>query len=146
MNIPGMREYNPCMPWGYKWDDICNSIATDALTFVDDALLTVKSKLHVAKATRRFASRVNYFGSQDAPRKRRKASQDDNGPWTGSIIVTHNENVYAKAPQVKWDKVKVIVLKWLAKLENENKESIRLDHNLLEQDRGFLVHLSMTYD
>ena len=34
LNLPGDDEYNPGMPWVYKWDNISKSIAGDATIFL----------------------------------------------------------------------------------------------------------------
>ena len=51
------------------------SIAGDAITFVDDGQLTGRAEFYCHDVTRRFASGINYLGSQDASRKRRPPSQ-----------------------------------------------------------------------
>ena len=35
-NLPGMKNFDPHMPWVYLWDDIDQCIASIVITFVDD--------------------------------------------------------------------------------------------------------------
>ena len=66
LNITGSESYNTCIPWRYKWDDGSWCIVADANIFVDDGRATESSEAQNIRATRRFASFVNYIGSQDA--------------------------------------------------------------------------------
>jgi hypothetical protein len=80
------------------------------------------------------------LGIQDATRKRRPPSLNA-GPWKGSVVNTSNNKVTVLATREKWVKLKAILI-WLEE-ELENPQGI--DHKLLEQKRGFLVHMVQTY-
>ena len=101
LNLPGSKDYDPKNPWVYKWNTKSGAIAGDATPFVDNGRLTGRSKEHYFIVTRSFSYRVNYYGSQDACRKRRPPSQSDNGPWNGSITITDNKNIYVMTIQAK---------------------------------------------
>ena len=73
-------------------------------------------------------------------------SQSDNGPWTGSIIITDNKNIFVTTPQVKWDKGKEIIKSMLEVFERSNGDVVTFDHKTMEEERGFLVHLAMIFD
>ena len=81
---------------------------------------------------------MNYYGSQDACCKRRHASQSDNGPLTGSIIITDNKNICVTTPQVKWDKGKKIIKSMLEVFETRNGDVVTFDHKTMEKDHVFL--------
>jgi hypothetical protein len=74
-------------------------IASDVITYVDDLRTIGASEELCQEVTHRVASVVNYLGMQDAPRKRRPASQTP-GAWAGSLITTDNEGFYVCVPRM----------------------------------------------
>ena len=108
--------------------------------------MTASSEAHNTRATRRFATFVNYYGSQEACQKTRHASQSDNGPWTGIIIITDNKDIFVTTPQIKWDRGKKIIKSILEAFERSNGDVVTFDHKTMEKDCGFLVHLAMIFD
>ena len=86
------------------------------------------------------------MGIQGASHKIRLPSQSENGPWTGSMLETDNKNIFVRMTQTKWDKDKVIIYRLLSEFESANDEPVLFCHKHLEQDRGFLIHMTMTYD
>ena len=56
------------------------------ITFVDDVRVTGSSKKQCRGVRRQFASRMQYLGIQDAPRKYRLPSKSNTGAWTGTIF------------------------------------------------------------
>ena len=95
LNLLGSKDYNPSYPCVYKWDDVHERIAGDILAYVDD-LRAIGFNLEEAwRIARWTASRLQYLGIQDAPRKRRI----DNGPWAGSVVLTTSTAVYKTVEQ-----------------------------------------------
>ena len=92
---------------------------------------------------RRIASRLQFFGIQDAPRKRRPPSKEP-GAWAGAKFCVHPNKVTQTVTQTKWDKGRTIIRYWQDQLEKSQYPTVC--HKRLMQDRGFLVHLSMVYE
>ena len=36
MNLPGNEDYDPAMPWVYKWDELNGQLASHFLCYIDD--------------------------------------------------------------------------------------------------------------
>jgi hypothetical protein len=111
MNLPGMTEYNPALPKVIKWrrsdpDDPKSGgkVAGDVVTFVDDVRITGFSKENCHAVHRQFASRIQYLGMQDAPRKFRPPSQAHAGAWTGTIFRIKDPIISKSVSQEKWEK------------------------------------------
>jgi hypothetical protein len=140
LNMPGEKDYNPGKPWLMKTRED-GRIASDVITYVDDLRTIGASEKLCQEVTHRVASVVNYLGMQDAPRKRRPASQTP-GAWAGSLVTTNSEGVYVSVFQERWDKTKAIVSKMEEVLENDHPE---FSHKQLLSDRGFLIYVARTY-
>ena len=69
LNLPGDPFYDPTRPWVSKRRND-GLLALDVLSYVDDLRSSGASEELCKQATKRIASVVNYFGMQDAPRKR----------------------------------------------------------------------------
>lgn len=140
LNIIGQPGYNPSLPHVIKWKSWLNRPAGDSVSFVDD-LRTSGYNLEESWAiARRLASRIQYMGSQDAPRKRRI---DEDGPWTGTIFNTRNGKITKTVSEVKWKKGKDYILFLVDTLHDQPKA--KLDYKLLEKMRGYFCHLAMTF-
>jgi hypothetical protein len=126
-----------------KWDAIDERIASDLLAFVDDLRASGLSVEEAWQVARQVASRLQYLGIQDAPRKRRPPSQSP-GAWAGGVFSTKSCKVTKCVTQDKWDKGKRLI----DELVCESKLDPLHDflYKRLEQVRGFLCHLSMTYE
>ena len=148
LNLPGTTNYNPMLPWLYKWNSTYECIAGDIFIYVDDIRPTGKDDDHCERVMHRTAARSNYLGQQDAPRKRRPPSQSP-GLWSGSLVNTDNSNVYVSTSEAKWNRGKAIVWSWIkVYVEHDDKklkDEPSFNHKQLEQGRGFLVHLGNTY-
>jgi hypothetical protein len=95
---------------------------------------------------------LQYLGIQEASRKRRPPTQSP-GAWAGGVFRTSAISVYASVSQEKWDKAKTLVAALWKVMEDAGLESdgcdvsrLELDYKELEITRGFLVHLSMTFE
>jgi hypothetical protein len=139
LNLPGEQDYNPLRPWVYK-ERSDGSIASDVHVYVDDLRTTGATEEECWSASQRVSSVLASLGLQDAARKRRAADLNA-GAWKGSVVNTSDEKVTVLATHDKWLKLKAILL-WLEENRNELEG---MDHKLLEQKRGFLVHMVQTY-
>jgi hypothetical protein len=81
------------------------------------------------------------LGLKDAPRKRPDSSQAPD-PWTGSILRTDLKGVYMFVAQDKGDKAKALVEEVIGMIKMDPD---RLNHDRLEQVRGFLQYVTQTY-
>jgi hypothetical protein len=143
LNLPGDKSFDPTLPRVMKWDLDIDNIAGDLLTFVDDLRASGCDEETAWRIARQVASRLQYLGIQDAPRKRRPPTRKT-GAWAGAIFATDDGKVTQTVSQEKWDKGKGQVLELLESLEND--PDVDLDYKRLEQIRGFLCHLSMTFE
>jgi hypothetical protein len=146
MNLPCMEFYNPKLPKVMKWDDSTGAVAGDFITFVDDCRLTELSKEHCHEVHRQFASRVQFLGMQDAPRKFRPPSQSNAGAWTGTIFRIDAESITKSVSQAKWDKGRALVMDLKKNCDANLEGRPSLDRRELERTTGFLNHLTMTFD
>ena len=142
LNLPGSENYDPLKPWVYRISKT-GRLASFFGTYIDDIRTGGASEKAVWKTSRRVASRVQYLGMQDAPRKRRAPSRTP-GAWAGAMCKAKpNEGVYVTCSQDKWNKGKGILNEISSEIENETLTDI--DFKMLEKGCGFLVYLSRTY-
>jgi len=143
LNLPGDPRFDPSLPFVMKWNARVDKIAGDVEIFVDDLRTSGYSVENVWQVSRRIASRLQYQGIQDAPRKRRPPSQRP-GAWAGAMHSTSSKRVSKSVSEAKWFKGKKILTDLLVKLEVNRFAD--LDFKLLESKTGFLGHLSMTFE
>ena len=144
LNLPGMVSFNPALPWVYRWDNRSQRLAASICAFVDDFRIAGNSVENAWQVARQVASRLQYLGMQDAPRKRRPPSQNP-GAWAGSVFRISSESVAKTVSQEKWDKAKAITQD-LSRLLLQGPEcGVVLNYKDLERKRGFLGHLCMTF-
>jgi hypothetical protein len=86
---------------------------------------------------------MQYLGIQDAARKRRPSTQKG-GAWAGCVFQISPSKIGKTVTQEKWDKARGIALSIAEKVLGDGPIQDS-DHKLLEQQRGFLVHLTMTF-
>jgi hypothetical protein len=144
LNLPGSPTYDPNQPKVMKWKTAEQCIAGDVITFVDDVRITASSKEACWSVYRQFASRIQFLGMQNAPRKFRPPSQDQAGAWTGTIFRIDSGAVSKTVSQEKWSKGRDIIQDLLAKWESSERPMI--DRKELERHTGFLNHLAMTFE
>jgi len=140
LNLPGNENFNPSLPYVMKWNDVVNRQAGNVIAYVDDLRITGWSMNHAWEIAHRVASRLQYLGIQDAPRKRRI----DNGPWAGSIFLSSSNKIQKTVTSEKWIKARDYIIDLVEKTK-QNKNH-KFDFKYLEKIRGFLCHLAMTYD
>ena len=140
LNLMGNKNFNPSLPSVYKWDDVAQQIAGEIKAYVDDLRTIGRTLEHAWAIARLVASRLQYLGIQDAPRKRRV----DNGPWAGTVYNSDSSKIQTTVTQLKWQKGK----DYITFIENELKDNpdATFEFKMLERIRGFLCHLAMTYD
>jgi len=116
LNLPGSPDFDPILPWvskvfGDRIKDgkLIERIACNFATFVDDMRAAGYSLEATWQAMRTIASRLNYLGIQDAPRKRRSPLKTEAGAWTGALQRIFDTLIVALTSQEKWDKRKRIV-------------------------------------
>jgi len=139
-NLIGSEGYNPALPNVYKWNDLIENIAGEIKAYVDDLRVIGINWEHAWAIARLVASRLQFLGIQDAPRKRRT----DNGAWAGTIYLTTPNSIQTTVSVTKWLKGR----KYIDHLNQEIKDNpdVEFDFKLLEQIRGYLCHLAMTYE
>jgi hypothetical protein len=140
LNLPGDPGFDPTFPEVMKWDSMFGRLAGDLIAFVDDLRISGYSEEHAWAIARLVASRLQYLGIQDAPRKRRV----DGGAWAGAIMNTAGGRITKTVSQEKWDKAKGYINTILEAYSGSEEPT--LNYKFLEQVRGFLCHLSMTFD
>ena len=142
LNLPGSKHYSPTKPWLYRVK-ADGSLAAFFGTYMDDIRTGDSTESSCRRTTRRVASRINYLGQQDAPRKRRAPSKKP-GAWAGAMCKSvTGKGLFVTCSQEKWDKAKEIVSRRYTEVVVQ--ESSSLSHKELEKDVGFLVHLSRTF-
>ena len=143
MNLPGQSDYNPALPWVFRYDSVNQKVAAFFKTYVDDIRTGDSTEAACVRTTHVVASRINYLGQQDAPRKRRKISQTP-GAWSGAmVLVEEGDGLYVTCSQEKWDKTRAIIARILESHEEGGVWS--LERKALEKDRGFLIHIARTF-
>jgi hypothetical protein len=143
LNLPGDPEYNPSKPRVMKWNKELEVIAGDILGFVDDLRASGHSMEQAWAVARQVASRLQYLGIQDAPRKRRPPSQSP-GAWAGAVFSTKDRKVTKSVTQEKWTKAQKMIEELLT--EAGGNKDHEFSYKRLEQIRGFLCHMAMTYE
>ena len=84
-------------------------MAAFCCTYVDDIRTCDSIEAASIRSTHVVASRVNYLGQRDAPRKQRKISQTP-GAWSRAmVLVEEGDGLYVTCSQKKWDKTRAII-------------------------------------
>ena len=143
LNLPGDPDYDPSMPRVFKWNSKINNIAGDIIAFVDDLRATGMDEETAWRVARWVASRLQKLGIQDAPRKRRPP-MTETGAWAGAIFSTTKEEISLTVSDEKWQKGRRLISSLHERLEKDPHEL--LPYKELESTRGFLGHLSMTFE
>ena len=129
----------------FRIDSTSGDLAAFFTTYIDDVRSGGPSEDICVDATHQVACRVNYLGQQDAARKRRRVSQEP-GPWAGAMVIARpDDGLYVTCAQLKWDKTKTIIKRWLDSRPTVGGGDWMLDRIQLEKDRGFLVHITRTF-
>jgi len=140
LNLIGNEDFNPSLPNVFKWNEAAQRLAGEIKAYVDDLRALGWSLEHAWQIAHLIASRLQFLGIQDAPRKRRI----DQGPWAGSIYVTDKDLIQQTVTKEKWDKAKNYINE-IKQLLQDNSEH-DFDFKYLEKVRGFLCHLALTFE
>lgn len=140
LNLPGMDNYNPRLPWVSKIITTTQRIASDFVGYVDDLRPIGESEFACNQCARRISCMLGYLGIQDASRKRQGASKAS-GVWAGSVVFADDDGVGVNCTQEKWDKAKGFLLT----IQEQLNTGDLLDHKTLERIRGFLLYVTKTY-
>jgi hypothetical protein len=89
--------------------------------------------------------RLQYLGIQDAPHKRQPPTQLP-GAWAGSVFNTTNDTVTQTITKKKWDRAKCQIQEILAHYKGNPDATPDVNYKRMEEVRGFLGHLAMTYN
>jgi hypothetical protein len=141
-NLPGDPKFDPSLPRVMKWDSLDDTIAGDVLAFVDDLRASAYTQERAWAISRQVASRLQYLGIQDVPRKRQPPVRNP-GAWAGSVFRTTETEITQTVAQEKWNKGKLQIAK--LKVKYNGVETPLFNYKRLEQIRGFLCHVAMTY-
>mmetsp|Transcript_1680 Transcript_1680/g.2403 ORF Transcript_1680/g.2403 Transcript_1680/m.2403 type:complete len:297 (-) Transcript_1680:2566-3456(-) len=142
LNLIGNANYNPTLPNVFKWDNTTKCFAGEIKACIDDLRAVGRSWEHAWSIVHSIASRLQYLGIQDAPRKRRA----DQGPWTGSVYLATKDLVGLTVMQEKWDKARSYINQISSLVDSKSLDkNQKPDYKLLESIYGFLCHLGMTY-
>jgi hypothetical protein len=144
-NLPWMTTYDPTIPHVYNSNGTVERIAGEFTTFVDDTRILDYSKENAWQVARRITSVLQYLGIQDSPRKRCPPSQSPGACWAGSLQSIESSSIGISVTQEKWDEGHTIVRDLAKECLGEGKLP-NLLHKKLEKERGFLVHLGMTFE
>jgi hypothetical protein len=145
LNLPGDPKFDPTMPRVMKWDSLINKIAGDIVAFVDDLRASGHSVEQAWAISHQVVARLQYLGLQDAPRKRRPLVRTP-GAWAGAVFKTTDSEVLQSISLDKWVKYQSQILEVAEGFKKEGPETkIDFDYKRLEQIRGFLCHVAMTY-
>jgi hypothetical protein len=141
LNLPGSSTYDLTLPWLIKWDKVVNTIAGDAVTFVDNVRGSGHSLENAWQVRLQYISCFQYLGIQDATPVFRPPSHKDVGAWAGAIYHIGVDEIWLAVSQEKWDGGRINV----AALQSDLQASGGWwNHKTLLRHKGFLVHLSMT--
>jgi len=140
LNLMGNDNFNPSLPSVYKWDDVAQKIAGEVKAYVDDLRTIGRTLEHAWSIARLVASRLQYLGIQDAPRKRRV----DNGPWAGTVFNASTTEIQTTVTDLKWNKGKDYI-NFISNEIKDNPDTL-FEFKQLERIRGFLCHLAMTFN
>jgi hypothetical protein len=143
LNLPGDPLYNPSLPRVMKWNDSTGSIAGDILAFIDDLRISGSSPEQAWQISRQVGARLQYLGIQDAPRKRRPPVQNP-GAWAGCVFSTEGAEIIQTVSLQKWERAKDQIKELLDFYISSDEPTFR--YKRLEEVRGFLCHLAMTFE
>jgi hypothetical protein len=122
---------------------LINNVAGGIKTFVDDLRASDIDEETAWRIARQVASRLQYLGIQDAPRKQRPPTRKA-GARAGAILSTEDNKITQTVSQEKRDEGRAHVEELSEQLSGPPDS--KFSYKRLEQIRGFLCHLSMTFE
>jgi hypothetical protein len=142
LNLPGSKEFDPSRPRVAKWNNLWGGVAGDVLAFVDDLRASGPDEETAWQIARLVASGLQRLGIQDAPRKRR-APMRKTGAWAGALFSTTDGKISQSVTAEKWKKGQDSVKSLVDGIEDNDGI---VSFKTTERVRGFLCHLSMTFE
>jgi hypothetical protein len=113
---------------------------------VDDVRETGQTTEHAWGVSRQVVSRFQFLGVQDASRKRKPPSQTP-GAWAGAVFASTADRITKTVSKEKWNKGRELVKALFDQMFSVHEtDTYMLDYKELEVTRGFLGHLSSTYE
>ena len=145
LNLPGSLDYAPGRSW-YSKRRKTGETAADIQDFVDDLRGTAPSSEDAWQVGSKIGKTSSYYGIQDATRKRRVQTQTP-GAWAGTVVGTVPDRPFVTVTQEKWDKTKSELKRAQVAYDQamSPEGDKKIDHKMLEQVVGFLVHISRAY-
>ena len=142
-NYPGTEDYDPAMPWIYKWNGVTHEMAAFFGTYIDDIRAGGSTELSCKRALHRIASVINYLGQQDASRKRGQPTQTPRA-WAGAKCASvEGKGLYVLCMESKWNKAKKIINDLYDHVVVKKEDLVKFKE--LQSEVGFLCHVSRTY-
>jgi hypothetical protein len=143
LNLLGSPQFDPTRPRVMKWDSVHGRIAADLVAYIDDLRASGHSVEACWLIARYISARLQHLGIQDAARKRRPPTTTP-GAWAGAVFRTSSDSVSVSIAQDKWDKAKSLIDDIQKQIHTSNNQSV--NYKSLEITRGFLCHVSMTFE
>jgi hypothetical protein len=140
LNLPGMDDYDPSRPCVMKLR-LDGRLAADIIAFYDDGRVFGPDAALARQALRQIVSRMQWYGNQDAARKRRDVDLRP-GVWAGNLAFADQGLLRKTTPKTKWDKAKNF-LAWLAEGPADPRG---FPLTLFRSGAGFLVNTSIVYN
>ena len=84
LNLPGTKNYDP---------QHAKVLAGDMITYIDDSRRAGLSAERAWQVRRQHASRMQYLGTQDAPRKAEVQTQFQPRDWIGGLLRITPESI-----------------------------------------------------
>jgi hypothetical protein len=140
LNLPGGDGYDPGRPRVSRLTED-GYPAADDVSFFDDVRVMAATDERCQAAVRQLASGIQFYGNQDASRKRDEVSQRA-GAWAGGIAYTDKGVVRKFLSQKKWDRAKEF-LRWV---EDNLDAPEGLERVKFRSGKGFLLHVASTYE
>jgi hypothetical protein len=137
LNLPGSASYDPSKPRIILLRSD-GTLASVAVIFVDDGRVFAVSLLLVALAIRQLTAGLQFYGIQDAGRKRELGGQRPRA-WTGGVVHTDQGSTRKFVVKAKWHKLQAFISFLLSSHGT-------VDRKRFESGLGFLVHISAVYD
>lgn len=140
LNLPGCSRYDPSQPRVQKLTRK-GELATELVIYFDDGRVSGATREAARQGTRQIVARCQYLGNQDAARKRSAVSQRPHA-WAGGVLFTDLGICRKTVTQEKWDRAKDF-LRWV---DQGVRVGIPLDFKKFRSGKGFLLHVTQTFD
>ena len=103
LNFPENNEFDPAVPWYYKFNEVVGRMVDDCITFVDSMRVEIFSEGNFWQRGRRLSAEIQFLGNQDTSRKRKPPSLNYRA-YAGCIASSNGEVVHRTVTNEKWEK------------------------------------------